>query len=436
MTSALHEQLCNAAACLTETADERWEFTQTTEKRRSGCYAAALLSKLTELPEVRKAAVIQKRSADAASIEKAMIDVQQGLVNSESSEQAPEADIQVVTAHDDDVLDADDIRTTYSKHRALDRAWWKDTLLYECPIADKMFRLLDDDNAMTDPSDLGLYAAITLWHLTSSPENEQRIRRTIGVNTNGWISIANRLTKVASAEMRKRPDTRGYLIATTWNLIRVHEFQPKVRHTDKLMRAVVDLCIGIRKEDPVHCYSTKESMVRLRSSLAGLLTEMVRDTANAQLLAANTELHLTLISWIGVEKFEQEKEQILAAKQSARGSKQWSTLRERALSAASSNSESLSLHAVVEQKANDFIEFSHRAAFAERTVHVKHVAKKWLDEKTLCQRLSAYGAVAGGIVRTRGPGDHGYIPEGEQGFHQHQSWAMVSKQSEADPGGL
>ena len=164
-------------------------------------------------------------------------------------------------------------------------------------------------------------------------------------------------------------------------------------------------------------------MARLRSNLAGLLTQLVRDSANAELLAAESGLHLTLIGWLGVEQFEQEKKQILAARESARGSNKWSKVSKLAVTSKSALS---SIHAIVESNAIR----SDRAAFAERTIHVRHVAKKWLDEKTLCNRLAAqYGTVAGGVVRIRGPGDHGYIPEGEKTFHHHQSWAMVSSQS-------
>ena len=65
LANALHRQLCHAAACLTETADERWEFTQSTEQVRSGCYAAAVLSKITSHPDFREATVMKKNlSAD------------------------------------------------------------------------------------------------------------------------------------------------------------------------------------------------------------------------------------------------------------------------------------------------------------------------------------------------------------------------------------
>ena len=405
LVSALHEQLCHAAACLTATAEDRWEFTQTAEKLRSGCYAAALLSKLTTHPDIRAATVIKKPLSD----DKNHQTIQDAMRQRES-----EARADAEKANDLGPADEDDRKSTKATHRALDRDWWQDTLSYECPIAEKMFRLLESDDAMSHESNLGHYAAITLWHLTSSPENDQRVRRTIGANTSGWISMTNRLAKPAIGNLRNRADSRVLIVSTIWNLLRVSEFQPKLRFTDKLMPTLVQLCNAIAREDPAYCYGTTESMAQLRSRLAGLLTEVVRDPANAAILAAESDLHSTLIDWMDVEKFEADKAQLMAAQKAEqveqhsqqgekRGflSKRWSKLGKQDL-----NLKSRHLHGVVQAKSAETIEFAERISFAERTVYVKHVAKQWLEEQTLCSRMAAqYGSVCGCIIRVKSPDD-------------------------------
>ena len=61
LTGALGRQLRTAAACLTDTADERWQFTQSkhsSARSRAGCYAAAALSKLTANAQIRAATMV------------------------------------------------------------------------------------------------------------------------------------------------------------------------------------------------------------------------------------------------------------------------------------------------------------------------------------------------------------------------------------------
>ena len=148
----------------------------------------------------------------------------------------------------------------------------------------------------------------------------------------------------------------------------------------------VQLCNAIAREDPTHCYGGSQSMAQLRSRLAGLLTEVVRDPANAAILAAESDLHSTLIGWMDVEKFEADKAQLVAAQQAGqqsqqgekRGllSKRWSKLGKQDLNLKSKQH----LLEVVETD----IEFAKRTSFAERTVYVKHVAK----QVSLCLSLS------------------------------------------------
>jgi hypothetical protein len=463
LTRALHDQLINAAACLTTTAEERWEFTQTTEKIRSGCYAAALISKLTTHAEFRAATIVKKpvegedneeaapqvaadeqegeqkpvrRKRLMTSIEAVKLEKNAGE-QAEHKENETEADPFEGSA---DVIDDDDRKGTNRQHRALDREWWTDTLSYECPIADKMFRLLDNDEAMADESNLGHHAAITLWHLTSSPEDDQRVRRTIGSNTNGWVCLATCISRRPTTMFRKRPDSRQYVIATMWNLLRVVEFQPKARYTDNLMSGILTLCNGIAREDPEYHYGDHESISSLRTRLAGLLTELVRDPENAKTLAQAPELHKTLIGWLDVEDFEEE---IAAAKlqQAEEGNTSQGNTSAAKWGHAKSifgTEKKLQLHEVIMAKRHEALEFEKKHSFAERTIFVRHIGKTWLDENMLCERFGAeYGGVVGAVVRVKTPEtpaminektgqvEDVWIPPGQQGYHAHQSWAMV-----------
>lgn len=330
----------------------------------------------------------------------------------------------------DEVIDEDDKKGTHARHRQLDSEWWSDTVSYECPIAEKMFRILGDDDGLSGDDDDAIsdeqkslchYAAITLWHLTASAEDGQRARRTIGANTTGWLSMAKYLSRPLTEAVRKRPDSRVYVISTIWNLIRVAEFQPKIRFTEHLMEALIGLCNGIANDDPTHCYSHGQGSVpHLRTRLAGLLSEIAKDGSNADILAAHNELHSTLVSWLDVEKFEQEKAQILAAKAETKVHKNWKKVRATIPSAEESGT--LDFLGAVKAKTHEAIEFERKLSFANRTVIVLHIAKQWLDEQKLSSRLAAeYGGVTGAVVRAKQPGGEEWNPEGEK----HQSWAMV-----------
>lgn len=475
LTDALHNQLSNAAACLTTTAEERWEYTQTTEKQLSGCYAAAALSKLTTHPDVRAASII-KRDRPGTNDAQEQSDFEAGnQVNGKTprmrttgttihrspgnpgkydskgqalqpvvsgsleavQQQRAEAQLSEVDP-DVDVIDDDDRKGTNAMHRALDKEWWVDTLSYECPISQKMFRLLDNEDAMADPNHLGYYAAITLWHLTSSPEDDQRVRRTIGSATNCWMSLANCIRRPVTTTQRKQPDPRMYVVSTMWNLLRVSEFQPKFRYTDSLMKSLLHLVIGIAKEDPDICFG--DQIPGLRKRVAGLLTELVKDAENAKLLGADSELHRTLVSWLDVEEFEEHQLAKSQEQNTVKSKKAWlGAAKSFHVTGGGKGGSMMRMQALAHAKQEEAIEFEKKHSFADRTIHVRYVAKRWIDEHELQSRFAAeYGGVCGAIVRVKCPDSEPvtnkltgklepvWMMEGEVGYHVHQSWALVT----------
>ena len=428
LTGALGRQLRSAAACLTDTADERWQFTQSTHssaRSRAGCYAAAALSKLTANAQIRAATMVHVEG------EVSLPDFDEAAKRAKRATEAREAngDKSSTVARDEAEVNEENKKVAEASHGALDKDWWTETKSYECPIAELMLRVLEDEEAM-GTLELGNSAAITLWHLTACTDDDQRARRTIGASTRCWLSLTACLKRPGTSEVRKRPDHRKHIISALWNLLRVEPFQAKARHTAGLFAALTNIADGLQRNDPEIAYG--DSIPQLRERLAGLLTQMVLSDSNAELLAADKKLHDVLIEWLDIEEMEAAEVAKAAAEAAAeaesleraaaeeeaakkKGLKERIAAKGKAKAKAAEAAEA----ALAQAAENERLRCEELEDFASRTVVVKGIGKQWLEESALARRFGEYGQVVACVVRLK------LHDENETG-EPFQSWALVA----------